>query len=95
MRILNGRTFGDSRGKFTAHCSLGSSVIDYMIISEEMSHKVLSFHVHDFKKSLSNHCMLSCMLSANFIEQTDIENPSVQFPIPVKYKWDSKSITKF
>ena len=35
LRILNGRTFGDSTGKFTSYQYNGNSVIDYCLISEE------------------------------------------------------------
>ena len=68
MRILNGRMLGDLSGKFTSHCSLGSSVIDYCICSDKLLSKILSMKVHDFDRSLSNHCMLSCILSVNFVE---------------------------
>ena len=36
MRILNGRTLGDSFGKFTSHQYNGSTVIDYAICTENM-----------------------------------------------------------
>ena len=62
LRIRNGRSFGDTMGRFTAHCSLGSSVIIYFIASEDIQNKFVSFYIHEFKKSLSNHCMLSCLL---------------------------------
>jgi hypothetical protein len=34
LRIANGRSFGDLTGEFTSHSTLGSSVIDYFVISE-------------------------------------------------------------
>ncbi|CAG2204832.1 unnamed protein product [Mytilus edulis] len=34
LRILNGRTFGDTFGQYTSHQPNGSSVIDYFIVSE-------------------------------------------------------------
>jgi hypothetical protein len=34
VRIANGRSFGDLTGEFTSHSTLGSSVIDYFVISE-------------------------------------------------------------
>ena len=36
LRIRNGRSFGDTMGRFTPHCSLGSNVIDYFIASEDI-----------------------------------------------------------
>ena len=59
MRILNGRILGDLSGKFTSHCSIGSSVIDYCICSDKLLSKILCMKVHDFDRSLSNHCMMS------------------------------------
>ena len=49
LRILNGRILGDTYGKFTAHCSLGSSTIDYMICSEEIMNRFLYMKIHDFQ----------------------------------------------
>jgi hypothetical protein len=34
LRILNGRTLGDSKGKYTCYKPVGCSVIDYFIVSE-------------------------------------------------------------
>jgi len=94
LRILNGRTFGDLQGKYTAHCSLRSSVIDYTIASKDVQHKILSMKVHDFKKSISNHCMLSCILSVNFIEICAQETTPLS-PHPTKYIWSKDSVNKF
>jgi hypothetical protein len=72
LRILNGRSFGDTMGRFTAHCSLGSSVIDYFNASEDIQNKFVSFCIHGFKKSLSDLCMLSCLLKVNFTEVKEL-----------------------
>ena len=48
MRILNGRTLGDSFGKFTCQKSTGASVVDYMLAPEELLKDVIYFHVHPF-----------------------------------------------
>ena len=93
MRILNGRLLGDLSGKYTSHRSLGSSVIDYCICSDKLLSKILSMKVHDFDRSLSNHCMLSCILSVNFEEhRPELDN---LYPLPIKYAWNSSSIEKF
>ena len=34
LRILNGRTLGDSKGKYTCYKPVGCSVMDYFIVSE-------------------------------------------------------------
>jgi hypothetical protein len=36
MRILNGRVIGDLYGRYTCHKTTGSSVVDYIILSEEL-----------------------------------------------------------
>jgi hypothetical protein len=36
LRILNGRVIGDLFGKYTCHKPTGSSVVDYIILSEEL-----------------------------------------------------------
>ena len=92
LRILNGRILGDMQGKFTAHCTSGSSVIDYMIASEELLNKFLYVKIHDFKRSLSNHCMLSSVISVNYNEIHYTQNMS---PLPTRYIWDSNSIHRF
>jgi hypothetical protein len=58
----NNRSFGDLTGKFTSHSTLGSSVIDYFVTSEAILGKLLFMKVHD----LSDHCLISCVLSVNF-----------------------------
>jgi hypothetical protein len=68
LRIANGRSFGDLTGEFTSHSTLGSSVIDYFVISEAILGKLLFMKVHNFMKSLSDHCLISCVLSVNFTE---------------------------
>ena len=94
LRIANGRSFGDLTGKFTSHSTLGSSVIDYFIISETILSKLLLMKVHDFNKSLSDHCMISCVLSVNFIETRNYENSSC-IPMPTKYIWNDNSSQSF
>ena len=59
LRILNGRTHGDIQGKFTSHNNKGSSVIDYVLSSEEFMSNILYMQMPDFIKSLSDHCKLS------------------------------------
>ena len=36
LRILNGRSFGDSQGMFTSYKYNGNSVVDYMLVSENL-----------------------------------------------------------
>ena len=57
--ILNGRMTGDIFGKFTSHNWNGSSVVDYSVISHELSDSVANFTVGKFVPWLSDHCMIN------------------------------------
>ena len=92
LRILNGRILGDTQGKFTAYCSLGSSVIDYMLSSEEIMSSFLYMKVHNLQRSLSNHCMLSCAISVNYSEFHCHQNLS---PLPKRYIWNANTVHVF
>ena len=94
LRIANGRSFGDLTGEFTSHSTLCSSVIDYFVISEAILGKLLFMKVHDFMKSLSDHCLNSCVLSVNFTDTHCHENTNY-IPKPLKYIWKDKSIQSF
>ena len=45
LRILNGRSFGDSQGMYTSHNYNGNSVVDYMFVSENLLSRILYFNV--------------------------------------------------
>ena len=94
LRIANGRSFGDLTGKFTSHSIVGSSVIDYFVISEAILGKLLFMKIHDFTKSLSDHCLISCVLSVNFTETYCHENNNY-IPNPFKYICKDNSIQSF
>ena len=67
LRILNGRMTGDSLGKFTCIKPTGYSVVDYVIMSEELLENTLYFQVSDYFPTLSDcHCKLSFGLLASF-----------------------------
>lgn len=93
LRIVNGRSFGDSMGKFTCFTSRGSSVVDYTIVSQDLLQQLLYFHVSDFISTLSDaHCKLSWNLLASFKPCLD----SKQYNnMPDKYIWNDKSSEDF
>lgn len=88
LRILNGRTFGDFRGKFTSYQYNGNSVIDYCLISEEKMSKVVYFHVDDPILRLSDHSKISVRLTANFWPN-EIKTCPLSFP--EQFKWENIS----
>ena len=67
LRILNGRTLGDSKGKYTCYKPVGCSVIDYFIVCESLMSQILYLTVSDFITDFSDcHCKLSLKLLASF-----------------------------
>ena len=48
LRVLNGRTFGDSTGKYTCFNYAGCSVVDFFILSERLLEDILCMSVSDF-----------------------------------------------
>ena len=65
MNILNGRTCGDSFGKYTSFQYNGNSVVDYCIVSESLIKDVIYFHVHVHLPYLSDHAKLFLKLKAS------------------------------
>ena len=92
LRILNGRTLGDSKGKFTSYQYNGNSVIDYCLLSEEQLSDVLYFHVEDPILRLSDHSKISLRIIAKFQHNKNKECPH---PFPEQYKWESISPSLF
>ena len=61
LRILNGRTKGDSFGKITYHSAKGISVVDFIIASQEMLHLVENLIVKQ-PTIYSDHSQIICWL---------------------------------
>jgi len=93
LRILNGRSLGDTCGYFTCHKKNGSSVVDYCIANEEFLNKILCFKVHLLSANLSDHCLISALLKTNFRTHqecsTNINTASGEF------HWNKGDIEKF
>ena len=62
LRILNGRTLGDSTGKFTCFHYNGQSTIDYIIASENLMQAITTMQVSS-PTHLSDHAHVSCLLN--------------------------------
>ena len=71
LRILNGRTLGDTSGKMTFFNSQGMAIDDYCICSANLLPSVLSFVVEDFYPTLSDHCPITLSLQSIFTEYVD------------------------
>jgi len=79
LRILNGRTLGDSKGQLTFFNHNGSSVVDYCICSSDMLPSVVNFTVGDFEPNLSDHRPISINLLSHYIK-----NQNDELKIPLK-----------
>ena len=88
MRIMNGRVGEDyGIGRYTFVGSRGSSVVDYILSSQDLFTNISHFKVHD-PNILSDHCLLS--FSFNFencnareVTETDYEQ------VPGKFVWNN------
>ena len=95
LRILNGRVLGDVLGHFTCYTPNGASVVDYVIVSEDILSQIFCFKVAEFIPTLSDtHCKLEWVMSAKFVpKQTD--NHTKLKPLPPNYIWSEDSCEKF
>ncbi|VDI33728.1 Hypothetical predicted protein [Mytilus galloprovincialis] len=95
MRILNGRVFGDLFDKFTCHKPVGSSVVDYVVVSEGLMSNILSFEVSDFLPTFSDcHCKLSFNIMATYIKNSSKCNINMT-DLTGGYIWSNSSPIKF
>jgi hypothetical protein len=88
--IANGRVFGDTRGVYTCHQYSGSSVVDYLLVSNDIISQLRYFKVHEFTGTLSDHCKLSFGLSVQVHSSVE-EVINVVRPPPIKFHWDGDS----
>ena len=93
LRILNGRSFGDSCGAYTCFKPTGCSVIDYIIISQRLMSQVLYMSVSNFMATMSDcHCKMSFKLLASF-KREFINDNLVDFPN--RYIWNDSTCELF
>ena len=52
--LLNGRTTGDLLSSYTCYQPQGSSVVDYMMASEDIVHNITYFYVKKLQSDLSD-----------------------------------------
>ena len=86
LRILNGRTIGDTIGKPTYHGHNGSSIDDYCICSADFMNSVRCFKVLDFDVTFSDHCPILVSIQSLYCHH---EINSIQRKSPRNIKWDN------
>ena len=93
-RIPNGRTQGDYLGEYTCHTPLGSSVVDYICVTQNLLSNVLFFKVHNYLADLSDHCQISVILNINCILSDNINEYNL-IKAAVKYIWNQEAANRF
>ncbi|CAG2219500.1 unnamed protein product [Mytilus edulis] len=95
LRILNGRVLGDVFGKYTCYTPNGSSVVDYVMVSESILDQILYFYVHNFMPTISDcHCILEWEMSSKFTVDDNDCNINM-FDKSPNFIWSDESPTNF
>ncbi len=93
MKIINGKKFGDTNGRFTCSSrnALIPSVIDYTIADKELVKEITYFRV-DSLTTFSDHCPILFRLKTNFMVNILVDTNHVKLlPLPNKYVWNDNS----
>ena len=88
LRILNGRTVGDTSGKYTRYpvnIFDKPSVIDYALCSESLLQDILSFTVLPFN-GMSDHCCISLKIKTNDLRNNILHTKHIEEKEQVKGK---------
>ena len=95
LRILNGRFPGDFLGHFTCITPRGNSVIDYMIASEDLLRRTVSFSV-GLHTEFSEHCPIFASFSFNIqTEEVLCNEDGDLFPHKARYIWSDGSHDRY
>ena len=95
MHILNGRTLGDLRGDYTCIQPLGSSVVDYFIVSPTVDNQICHMSILPFT-IFSDHRPIS--LKLNFLAAHAGSRKSLEVEYekaPLRYKYSNSSRNDF
>ncbi len=93
IRILNGRTLGDSSGSMTYYGPNGSSVIDYCIVAESIYPYVNSC-VIGHANPISDHAYISVKLQVKHVDRNVSFIQSDMSKVSERFKWDKGSFIK-
>ena len=99
MRILNGRTKGDSLGRPTFHGKNGTSTIDYIICDQEIFQSINYFVVKP-PTYLSDHSQIITWIDidTNLTENENYTSDSETIPLhnlPLQFEWSENSKNHF
>ena len=96
LRIVNGRTTGDSFGNITYHSPKGISTVDYFVVSHEILNLTENFIVKE-PTIFSDHSQLICWLniSPSISPQTNTPPQAKAFDLPKQFVWNETSREHF
>ena len=95
LRILNGRALGDMFGHYTCYTPNGASVVDYVMVSEDILDLVLHFAIPEFIPTRSDtHCKLEWTLCANYHTSHKLDNVKLN-ELKSKYIWTNEYAYQF
>lgn len=94
LRILNGRTLGDSIGKVTYHSYNGTSIDDYCICSSTFLSNILNFRIEDFHPNTSDHCQITVNIFCSNILGPKQDKRNLR-KLPPVIKWSPIREQKF
>lgn len=94
IHTLNGRGTEDKFGEYTYVSSAGASVIDYIIVSSEISDLFDSFKVMEL--DFSDHFPVSAKMKVKDINATVHQAPELKsLSQPQKFRWDANQCISF
>ena len=94
MLILNGRTIGDTSGKFTCYKWNGNSVVDYFITSSNFLHRVKSLTVCEHTLHSDHNPVLLCLHRSTATVNSPKQKTSYE-EAPRRYLLTPESLASF
>ena len=94
LLTLNGRTIGDSQGRYTCYKWNGNSVVDYIAVSTDLLHQVKQFVVEPHTL-FSDHNPIKLHLWSNRSSLPASVNTTNPTDAPLRYKITPDTITSF
>ena len=97
LRILNGRTLGDSLGKPTYHGRHGTSLLDYAICHQDLVPRIENLVIKP-PSYLSDHSQILTWVKTKLPiaqEQNPPNVPTSQHKLPVQFIWENNSAYLF
>jgi hypothetical protein len=94
LRILNGRTLGDTVGRLTCYKWNGSSAVDYGIAHHSLLPCIQYFKVHDFLEALSDHCRITTVFKLSY-PVIRVQGETNIYDFPSKLRWSPETAELF